>query len=305
MASLAPIFPGDPLPRTSAATINAIHATAREATGVVKASNSFREVPDDSIVHVLNVTGVDLPMLAVVGLDDPVFPPEDGLNQEALLLFNSCFGITWPATEAYRGRFAILLEPAPQDGVVKARVAGKQIVYLDANVVVGDTVDVDATERIDNNTLSAVSGGCASVLWVGNVRAGSEAPQYSQYGLIRFGGAGGGGGAEIINFEVLAACPGLDADIGNRCPCVQAVITRVLCVSSVQKGDFITVWDVDTCWFNIPLSLLIGRKGTAFLMRVGEDDNGKVNCSGYGAIRPGECFWSVESLCCAEEAYGS
>lgn len=116
---------------------------------------------------------------------------------------------------------------------------------------------------------------------------------------------GNGNQVEIVNFRVLAACPGLDASIGNRCPCVQAIVTRVLCVSSVQKGDLITVWDIDSCWFNIPLDLLIDRKGTAFLMLVGDDDNGQVNCSGYGAIRPGECFWSVESLCCAEESYSS
>ncbi len=109
------------------------------------------------------------------------------------------------------------------------------------------------------------------------------------------------GGTEVIHFEVLAACPGLDASIGNRCPCVQAVIRRVPCVSAFKKGDFITVWDIDSCYFNIPLSVLIGRRGTAILMLVGEDDNGQVNCSGYGAIRPGECFWAVESLCCAEE----
>lgn len=109
---------------------------------------------------------------------------------------------------------------------------------------------------------------------------------------------GSSSGVEIVHFETVAFCYGIN--MGAGCSCIEAVVTRVPCVSSVQVGDEITLWDPDQCWFNLPTDLLIGLRGTAMLLRTG-DDLGGAHC--VQTTDPGDCMWVVQSLCCREEAY--
>ena len=139
-----------------------------------------------------------------------------------------------------------------------------------------------------------------------NRRVLGELPDTGRRTRRVFPQGGGGGTTEIVKFSILSACPGLTGDSSaDSCNCVQAVITRVVCGSSLNVGDFITVWDIDTCWLNVPLDLLLSRSGTAILMENNVLDGSAPNCTGYGELRPEACFWNVESLCCSEEVYAS
>jgi len=109
---------------------------------------------------------------------------------------------------------------------------------------------------------------------------------------------GGGGGPEIVYFETVAFCYGIN--LGAGCSCLEAVITRVPCTSAYQVGDGITLWDPDRCYFNLPADLLLGMRGRAILMRTG-DDLGGAHCVQTPDID--ECMWVVDGLCCREEDY--
>jgi len=109
---------------------------------------------------------------------------------------------------------------------------------------------------------------------------------------------GAGGGAEIVHFRTESLCYGLN--LGSGCSCVEAVVTRVPCNSTIAVGDSITLWDPDQCYFNIPADLLIGLQGTAMLMKTGSDLGG-AHCVQTPDI--GACMWVVHTLCCAEESY--
>lgn len=125
--------------------------------------------------------------------------------------------------------------------------------------------------------------------------------------LVVLPSGGGSSSAEIIKFEVVSACSGLAAGANpGNCNCVNAVVTRNSCNASIAIGDQITVWDIYSCWFTVPLDLLVGRSGTAILLEDNVNDGSAPNCTGAGADRPqGQCYWNVESLCCSEEYYAT
>lgn len=109
---------------------------------------------------------------------------------------------------------------------------------------------------------------------------------------------GGGGVTEMIFFETQSFCYGIDFGVG--CSCLESVVTRALCSTSVQVGDSVTIWDPDQCWFNLPADLLLGRTGRATLWRRGADGGG-ASCA--QTTQPDPCMWIVDYLCCAEESY--
>ena len=111
---------------------------------------------------------------------------------------------------------------------------------------------------------------------------------------------GGSGGAASIRFQVLSAGPFLGLVPSDDCDFVVARVLGVSCSSSgVSVGDEVYVWDPSYCHFNLPLSILVGAKGTATSMV--NDLDGVVTCLDY---RPGSCRWVVHSLCCTEEVCG-
>jgi hypothetical protein len=104
--------------------------------------------------------------------------------------------------------------------------------------------------------------------------------------------------SETINFEILDWCPGL---VTNTCECVRATVTRVSCGSHTLVGDEVIIWDKDLCWFNIPVELLTGLRGTAQLME-NNPPVGDVSCP-ETPQDPSDCIWVVTSTCCREESY--
>lgn len=313
MAALPSVFPGDPPPRSSAATINAIHATAREANGVVK-RDAFREprsLPLDQNNQILvrneQPYAVDIENLfAIVSLGESIFDPAAGPAELSAFLFTPCLDVTWPALAGAQSTWGVLLSPLAHGSVGDAVVAGSCVARVSTDCQPGDTVGISSDDGDQTrDILVPVSGGSASVVSLSPLtEPDADYAHPYKWAVIKFGGGGGGGGAELVHFQVLSVCPG--SQTSGSCSCVFAVVTRVLCVSAIRVGDLIVVWDFGRCWFNIPLDLLVDRKGTAMLMETGTHDLGTTNCTGYGGARPGDCFWSVEYLhCCIEEVYAT
>ena len=175
MADIRYAKPGDK-PIRSASAFNAMLDAARANRRTDNVDlNVVRVTRDPSVLQVVNNAqyATDLPRFAIVGIDDPVFVPIDNLGAEQTLIDQTCMSITWPATDAYRGRFAVLLEPLAIDGVGTARLCDTQICFVESYASVGDTVDIEESSRPDENTLSIVTGGIGTVLWAGAARDGS------------------------------------------------------------------------------------------------------------------------------------
>ena len=108
-----------------------------------------------------------------------------------------------------------------------------------------------------------------------------------------------GGGAASIRFKVLSVGPSLGSQVDD-CDYVVAEVLGVSCSSSnVSVGDEVYVWDPSYCHFNLPISVLVGARGTATSMT--NDLNGVIACLD---ARLGTCRWVVHSLCCTEEICG-
>lgn len=113
-----------------------------------------------------------------------------------------------------------------------------------------------------------------------------------------------GGGADIIKFSVVDANP--EIGIGaSDCDFVTATVTHVGCdTEGVVVGDTVNIWDVNLCWFNMPLDLLTNMAGTAERMTNPWYDplyEGDVADCIPTAYAEGPCWWVVTALCCREE----
>jgi hypothetical protein len=113
---------------------------------------------NSTIVRVQNNSGVDLDRHAVLGLDGPIFTPTDSLDS---FLQEVTFSGIDPV-DASRGRFCVLMEPAPIDRVVRAWVAGVCQVRVDLTDTAHAFAEVETGE-----TGLLVSGdtGSAEILW--------------------------------------------------------------------------------------------------------------------------------------------
>ena len=131
---------------------------------------------DAAIVRIKNEAGAALPRHAVVGLGAPIFPPGTTAETDAFLRGVAFRGVL-PAA-AHVGKFAITLEPAPIDRVVRAYVAGCCPVKVNF-VSAGD----DAAEAEPGTTarLASTMAGTAQVLW----RAGTGTGE--QWAIVRLG----------------------------------------------------------------------------------------------------------------------
>lgn len=140
--------------------------------------------------------------------------------------------------------------------------------------------------------------------WVYNISdspmSGSFLVHKDKYGYWLAGAGGGGGsGHETIEFTILSWCPGLAT---GTCECVVAEVTMISCgATSVRVGDEIVIWDPRLCWFNMPISVLVGMTGTANKME-NRGIVGDVACP-ETPVDSSECIWIVEHLCCSEEVY--
>lgn len=286
MTNLGPVNPGDPIAR-SAAVHNELLKQARNSRRLplnTPPRETQKWSPQD-VLLIKNDSGQAIEMrYAIVGLKEPVFLPSLSANAEYTFREQTVFKGDWPATSANVGSWGVLQQPlgadAPND-VGIAIVGGTCIALVESSVVVGDSVDVSDSARLDENVLQPVSGGCATVLWCGDVFDASL-PDNVKWALIRFGG-GGGGGAEIVHFEITAyRCIDVD-DHGHHY--ATASVTHVACgLSSPAVGDSIEIYDIMGCWLTMAEQLAVGLRGTAVKMAHEEI---------YGE----DCTWSITALC--------
>jgi hypothetical protein len=168
---------------------NAMLDAARAEQGR-KSGRTFGDLtttPDAAIVFVRNDSGADVDRYAVLGLDGPVFDPAADAASENAFLRNVAFSGVTPAAADHRGKFCILFEPAPQDRVVRAYVAGVCPVLVD--VLDTGHAYADVTDGDPGGLTSGASGG-AQILWKetdGSIGYGYGYTTGVQWALVRIG----------------------------------------------------------------------------------------------------------------------
>lgn len=149
------------------------------------------------IVRVKNESGSDLARCSVLGLNGPIFTPTD--SEDAFLREVTFRGVV--PTTAHKGKFCILLEPAPIDRVVRAYLSGVCPVRVD----IADSADTHATvEAGETGHLNSTSGGgSAQILWLES-DDGYGYDTGEQWAVVRLGPAVDGaflctsGGSDIL-----------------------------------------------------------------------------------------------------------
>lgn len=135
-----------------------------------------------SIIRVLNDTGDDLDRGRIVGLDEPIFVPEE-TSEAAALREVAMIGVV-PTTD-HLGKFAVLLEPAPTDTVVRAWVDG--VCWARVNVV-DETHTYADIEDGETDALKSCFDGSAQILWKeGDVPYGYYYGGGEQWAIVRLG----------------------------------------------------------------------------------------------------------------------
>jgi hypothetical protein len=169
---------GDKLP-TSGTAINAMLAAgqAEVMRRHGRTSNDLTSTRDACLVRVWNNTGIDLGARSIVGLDGPIFTPDDSL--EAFRREVTFQGVV-PAFPDHYGKFAVLYEPARAGQVVRAYLAGVTNVRL--NLVDLGHTHADITDS-DTSVLTSGDDGAAQILWHELDTTGE------QWGVVRIGGA--------------------------------------------------------------------------------------------------------------------
>ena len=112
----------------------------------------------------------------------------------------------------------------------------------------------------------------------------------------------GAGSTEIIKFTVTQPNSTLGGS-ANGCDHVLATVTDVGCstTSNVVGDTGVLIFDDDLCFFNLPVSILVGMKGTAEkFINPFASVPGNVDCAAE-ARAEGACRWVVTGLCCNEE----
>ncbi|MFN9137392.1 MAG: hypothetical protein ACK5YE_16250, partial [Planctomyces sp.] len=140
------VQPGQPLQIPAAAYNAFLDASAAwqrsQQTGVRSGSAESRS---STLIRVRNESGRDLKQFEVLGIDAPIFEPQDSLNA---FRREVAFRGVLPDEQEHSGRFVILQEPLPQNQVGLAVVVGLTIARLHdpENGPTGDYADVRQSE---------------------------------------------------------------------------------------------------------------------------------------------------------------
>lgn len=178
-----PLQPGDPLP-TSIRVINPMLEAARRVANdrFSRSSPPLTTARSASLIRILNDTGDDLDRGRIVGLDEPIFVPEE-TSEAAALREVAMIGVV-PTTD-HLGKFAVLLEPAPTDTVVRAWVDG--VCWARVNVV-DETHTYADIEDGETGALKSCFDGSAQILWKeGDVPYGYYYGGGEQWAIVRLG----------------------------------------------------------------------------------------------------------------------
>lgn len=164
--------------RISARAYNGLLDLLREgdAGGSGKAEGKTRQT---GIVPVKNASDANLGRFAVLGIDGPLFTPDE--NSDFFQRAAALRGIK-PTQALHAGKFFVLAEPIAAGGVGRAYVAGVFPALVNVTDAGHGFADV-----ADNSSdyLASASAGAAQVLW-------KESGTGVKLALVRIGGAGGG-----------------------------------------------------------------------------------------------------------------
>lgn len=192
-----PVQPNQPVV-FSATAWNAMLAAGKayRANQLGSASDPLTTTRSSSLIRVLNDTGTNLEQGQIVGLEEPIFVPEE-TSVEAFLREVTFLGVT-PTTD-HIGKFAVLMEPAPPDVVVRAWVAGVCMARVNVVDETHTYADVD-----DGETGALISSfdGTAQILWKeGDIPYGYY-DTGEQWAIVRLGTSGLAKGVAKVSTEI-------------------------------------------------------------------------------------------------------
>lgn len=180
--------PGQVRDRSAARENLFVEAARAQRNRRVERLDEPRGLPRSSgIIRLLNDTDTAVDRGGVLGLDRPIFVPHD--SEDAFLQEVAFRGVV-PVADS-RGRFAVLIEPAPPARVVRACVSGVCHVRLVPDDDDHGWADIDEGET--GRLVSGGSGG-AQILWKeDDLGAGyGYGEGEEQWAVVRVGGAGDG-----------------------------------------------------------------------------------------------------------------
>jgi hypothetical protein len=184
--TLKKVQPGDPL-RIPASTFNTLIDVARDH--LANRQNATRQPvlalpPPGVILTIRNDSGSDCGRFEVLGLDEPVFPPEDNTADFSRGPVMSC---VYPVDPDHLGAFVVLLEPIAAGAVGRAMVQGA--VYVQVQIDDLDKADwADITDG-EPGYLTATDSGSARILWYDGEEVGTL------WCVCLLGAGGGSGGS--------------------------------------------------------------------------------------------------------------
>lgn len=165
---LRKVKPGDPID-IPADTFNTFIDVARDFKSRRHDAAQAGHVPGQPpgvILTVRNDSGADADRFEVLGLDEPVFPPEDKNADFSRGVVMSC---VTPADPDHLGAFVILLEPIADGAVGRALVQGP--VYVQVQIDDADVADWADIDDGETSSLLAASSGAAKILWYDSASA--------------------------------------------------------------------------------------------------------------------------------------
>ena len=192
-----PLQPGDPLP-TSIRVINPMLEAARRVANdrFSRSSPPLTTARSASLIRVLNDTGDSLDRGRIVGLEEPIFVPEE-TSVDAFLREVAFIGVT-PTTD-HIGKFAVLMEPAPPDVVVRAWVAGVCMARVN---VVDETHTYADVEDGETGALKSSFDGSAQILWKESDIPYGYYDTGEQWAIVRLGTSGLAKGVAKVSTEI-------------------------------------------------------------------------------------------------------
>lgn len=197
--SLRKVRRGDPLV-IPARTFNSFIEVAREFQDRQRSAQQRHAVhrpPDTGIVLVRNESGADRDRFDVLGIEGPIFTraeSEDTFRQRVALR-----GVV--PTAAHAGRFAVLLEPARDQAIVRACVDGVCIVQV--RMVDEGHTSADVAYGVASRLESG--SGAARLLWIES--PGDRDTPDIAWTVARIGG-GGGDGSVTAAFAMITSKAG-------------------------------------------------------------------------------------------------
>lgn len=134
-----------------------------------------------SIVRIKNASGSDVGIGGVLGVDGPVFGPDDNAAE-----FKSNLTLLGgePAEDDHRGKFVVAIEPIANGAIGRAVDVGTVV----CRIIAGDDDLFADIEHESVEHLRGADAGAAVILWLEDTLT----PEEPRWGIVRIGAGGGG-----------------------------------------------------------------------------------------------------------------